>query len=78
MVRLMNFLLMLFIGVIGILVLSIHFPSLLWSCPVCYGNVETPVTRGMNMAIFTMMGITGIVLGSFVSFFVYMRKRGIK
>jgi hypothetical protein len=33
------------------------------------------MTQGMNMAILSLLGITGGVLVAFGSFFVYLRKR---
>ncbi len=57
--------------ILGVLVL---LPSNLMSCPVCYGNVETPMTAGMNMAIFTLLGVTGAVLSLFTMFFLHLRK----
>jgi hypothetical protein len=33
------------------------------------------MTEGMNMAILSLLGITGGVLAGFIAFFVYMRRR---
>jgi heme/copper-type cytochrome/quinol oxidase subunit 2 len=46
-----------------------------WACPSCYGAADGPMIDGMNMAILTMLGITGSVLGAITSFFVMMRRR---
>ena len=45
------------------------------ACPSCYGASDAPMTQGMNMAILSLLGITGGVLVAFGSFFVYLRKR---
>lgn len=45
------------------------------ACPSCYGAPDSPMTEGMNMAILSLLGITGGVLMSFVAFFVYLRRR---
>lgn len=45
------------------------------ACPSCYGAADSPMTEGMNMAILSLLGITGGVLVSFVAFFVYLRRR---
>jgi heme/copper-type cytochrome/quinol oxidase subunit 2 len=45
------------------------------ACPSCYGAPDSQVTNGMNMAIVSLLGITGGVLAGFVAFFVYLRKR---
>ena len=35
------------------------------ACAVCYGASDAGQTRGMNMGMLTMLGVTGLVLGSF-------------
>jgi len=35
------------------------------ACAVCYGASDAAQTRGMNMGMVTMLGVTGVVLGSF-------------
>jgi hypothetical protein len=35
------------------------------ACAVCYGASDAAQTRGMNMGMVTMLGFTGLVLGSF-------------
>ena len=53
----------------------LFLPDILSACPSCYGAPGEPMTEGMNMAILSLMGVTGGVLFGFVSFFVYLRKR---
>lgn len=45
------------------------------ACAVCYGDPQSPLTNGMNMAILSLLGITGGVLAAMVVFFVFVRKR---
>lgn len=40
-------------------------PRTMLACAVCYGASDAPQTRGMNFGIFTMLGVTGVVLSSF-------------
>jgi len=35
------------------------------ACATCFGDPESSQTHGMNMAILTLLGITGVVLSSF-------------
>jgi heme/copper-type cytochrome/quinol oxidase subunit 2 len=35
------------------------------ACAACYGDPNAPQTHGMNLGIFTMLGVTGFVLASF-------------
>lgn len=45
-----------------------------FSCPVCFGALDDPATNGLNIAIFTLLGVTGTVLAGFVTFFLKIRK----
>jgi hypothetical protein len=44
------------------------------SCPVCFGALDDPATQGMNVAILTLLGVTGSVLAGFLSFFLRLRR----
>ncbi|MFQ5628836.1 MAG: hypothetical protein ACE5I1_08750 [bacterium] len=50
-------------------------PTISYACPVCFGAPESPLTEGMNMAILTLLGIIGTLLGMFGAFFIYLRNR---
>jgi len=50
-------------------------PRLLLACAVCYGAPGAPQTRGMNFGIFTMLGVTGVVLGGFGGLFFSFARR---
>jgi len=50
-------------------------PRLAMACAVCYGAPGAPQTRGMNFGIFTMLGITGVVLGGFGGLFFSFARR---
>lgn len=45
------------------------------ACAVCYGDPSDPMTKGANLAIIAMLGVTGTVMGGVVSFFVYLMRR---
>jgi heme/copper-type cytochrome/quinol oxidase subunit 2 len=40
-------------------------PRMLLACAVCYGAPDAAQTKGMNLGIVTMLGVTGVVLGGF-------------
>jgi hypothetical protein len=46
-----------------------------YACPNCYGDPESALTDGMNMAIISLLGVTGGVLGGFIGFFLFLRRR---
>jgi hypothetical protein len=50
-------------------------PRLLLACAVCYGAPGAPQTRGMNFGVFTMLGVTGVVLGGFGGLFFSFARR---
>jgi hypothetical protein len=49
-----------------------------WACAACYGQSDSPLAKGMNWGIFSLLGVVVFVLGSVASFFVYIGKRGAK
>jgi ABC-type transport system involved in multi-copper enzyme maturation permease subunit len=42
-------------------------PRVLLACAVCYGAPGAAQTKGMNLGIITMLGVTGVVLGGFAA-----------
>jgi len=44
-------------------------------CPSCFGDPDSSMTAGMNAGILLLLGVTGVVLAVFVTFFLYLRKR---
>ncbi len=45
------------------------------ACPVCYGDPQSNMTAGLNMAVLSLLGITGSVLAAVAAFFVFLRRR---
>jgi len=52
-------------------------PTYVFSCDVCRGDTDSSLATGMDMAILTLLVITGSVMVSFASFFFYLRKKAI-
>ena len=46
-----------------------------FACPVCFGAEETSLIDGTRLGILVLLGITVVVQGGFVAFFLYLRKR---
>ena len=46
-----------------VVTLVMAVPRVLLACAVCYGSPEASQTKGMNLGIVTMLGVTGVVLG---------------
>lgn len=47
------------------------------ACAVCFGAPGSDVNNAMAMAIALMLGILAVVLGLFVAFFLYLRRRAV-
>ncbi len=56
-------------------VFLLWMPAKVYACAVCYGAVDSPLTKGLNMAILTLLIILVGVLGSVAAFLLYVRKR---
>ena len=50
-------------------------PQAALACATCFGAADSSQTAGMNMAILTLLGVTGAVLGGVVVFFVHLLRR---
>ena len=58
----------------GLVGLAFH-PATLLACAACYGQSDSPLAKGMNWGIFTLLGVVVFVLGTITTFFVYLGKR---
>jgi hypothetical protein len=47
----------------------------LLACTMCFGAEETYLIDGTKLGILVMLGVTFVVQGAFVAFFIYLRKR---
>ena len=45
------------------------------ACPLCFGAEETGVVDATRWGILALLGITLLVQGAFVAFFIYLRNR---
>ena len=50
-------------------------PASLFACAACYGASDSPMAKGMNWGILSLLGVVVVVLGSFASFFVFLGKK---
>lgn len=46
------------------------------ACPVCFGNPDSPMTKGATSAVWFLLGIIGFVQVGFVALFVSFWRRG--
>ena len=59
-------------GVLG--AMALH-PASLFACAACYGASDSPMAKGMNWGILSLLGVVVMVLGSVASFFVFIGKK---
>ncbi len=50
-------------------------PPRVMACAACYGASDSAMARGMNMGIFSLLGVVVLVLGGAASFFVFLARR---
>ena len=56
-------------------VIIIGSSSNAFACPVCFGAEESHMIDATKLGIAVLLGITLVVQGAFVGFFVYLRNR---
>jgi beta-lactamase regulating signal transducer with metallopeptidase domain len=50
-------------------------PRAALACPVCFGQSDSPMAAATNAGIWLMLGVVGVMLSAFASFFVYLSRR---
>lgn len=50
-------------------------PRAALACPVCFGDVSSPMAGAANTAIIVMLIVVGCVLTAFASFFICLARR---
>lgn len=50
-------------------------PAIVRACPNCYGDPDSTMTQGLNVAILILLGVTGTVLGGIVAFIFHLQQR---
>ena len=50
-------------------------PAAVWACSACYGASDSPMAKGMNAGIFSLLGVVVVVLGSLGGFFIYLARK---
>jgi hypothetical protein len=60
--------------VVAVAVLST--PAPVFACAACYGQTDDSMANGMNWAILTLGVVVATVLGAFLTFFIYVVRKG--
>jgi len=51
------------------------FPQTVSACAACFGKSDSKLALGMNMGIFSLLGVVVCVLGGIAAFFIHLAKR---
>lgn len=46
-----------------------------WACAACFGKSDSPMAKGMNAGIFTLLAVIAAVLFASATFFVFLARR---
>lgn len=57
------------------LAIALLAPADLLGCSVCFGNPDSPLSKGVNNGVLLMLGVVGVVQIGFVALFWNFRKR---
>jgi hypothetical protein len=60
-------------GILAFVVLA--QPASVLACAACYGASDSPMAKGMNWGIFSLLGVVTMVLGCIATFFVFLGKK---
>jgi len=58
-----------------LLVAAAMQPASALACAACYGASDSPLAKGMNWGILSLLVVVVFVLGSIASFFVFLAKK---
>jgi hypothetical protein len=62
-------------ALIAIALIVVLRPASLFACAACYGASDSPMAKGMNWGIFSLLGVVGVVLSCIATFFVFIGKK---
>ena len=61
--------------ILSVIIFALLSYDIAYACATCFGDPNSKATQGMNLAIITMLTITGGVLSSFLSFIYILNRR---
>ncbi|SPE50575.1 exported hypothetical protein [Verrucomicrobia bacterium] len=61
--------------ILFLLVGVLLWPGVLWACAACYGQSDSPMAKGMNWGIFSLLAVVVGVLGCIAGFFIYLARK---
>jgi hypothetical protein len=52
-------------------------PGSLLACAACYGQSDSPMAKGMNWGIFSLLAVIVSVLGGVAGFFIFLARKSV-
>ena len=56
-------------------VLLTLYPHGVFACAACFGKSDSPMAQGMNMGIFSLLAVVGVVLSAVAGFFIFLARK---
>ena len=64
------------VSVVSLLLVGfVTLPQTASACAVCFGDPDSPLAKGLNWAVLSLLAIVLLVLGGIAAFFTYLVKR---
>ena len=60
---------------IALTVMLLVMPEIARACATCFAPADDPVATGLRMAVLSLIGVTGSVLGAFGAFFIFLYRK---
>jgi hypothetical protein len=60
--------------VLGVMLAGLGDPGGLLACAVCYGEPSSPTSRGLTLAILSLIVVALAVLGGVLAFFIHVHR----
>jgi hypothetical protein len=51
------------------------YPHRVVACAACFGKSDSAMAQGMNMGIFSLLAVVGVVLSSVAGFFIFLARK---
>jgi hypothetical protein len=50
-------------------------PHRVFACAACFGKSDSAMAQGMNMGIFSLLAVVGVVLSAVAGFFIFLARK---
>lgn len=61
--------------VLAVAVCALTLPDAANACSVCFGDPNSPASKGLAWGVAALLGVVLLVLGAFIAFFIFLARR---